>query len=68
MNKEKLKVKVFLILSFVFAILTLVGGYLVITHKLDNAGYSVIPMLFTLTFSILYRNSKKIKNKANYNK
>ena len=52
MNKEKLKVKIFL---------TLIGGYLVITHKLDNAGYSVIPMLFTLTFSILYRNSKKDK-------
>ena len=61
MNKEKLKVKIFLILSLVFAILTLIGGYLVITHKLDNAGYSVIPMLFTLTFSILYRNSKKDK-------
>ena len=51
MNKEKLKVKIFLILSFVFATLTLISGYLVITHKLDNAGYSVIPMLFTLTFS-----------------
>ena len=61
MNKEKLKVKIFLTLSLVFAILTLIGGYLVITHKLDNAGYSVIPMLFTLTFSILYRNSKKDK-------
>lgn len=61
MNKEKLKVKIFLILSFVFAILTLISGYLAITHKLDNAGYSVIPMLFTLTFSILYRNSKKDK-------
>ncbi len=60
-NKEKLKVKVFLILSLIFAIVTLVCGYLVITHKLDNAGYSVIPMLFTLTFSILYRNSKKDK-------
>ncbi len=60
-NTEKLKVKVFLILSLIFAILTLVGGYLVITHKLDNAGYSVIPMLFTLTFSILYRNSKNNK-------
>lgn len=44
MNKEKLKVKIFLILSLVFAILTLIGGYLVITHKLDNAGYSVIPI------------------------
>lgn len=60
-NKEQLKVKVFLILSLIFAILTLVCGYLVITHKLDNAGYSIIPMLFTLTFSILYRNSKKDK-------
>ena len=50
MNKEKLKVKIFLILSLVFAILTLIGGYLVVTHKLDNAGYSVIPMLFTLIF------------------
>ena len=61
MNKEKLKVKIFLILSLVFAILTLVGGYLVITHKLDNAGYSVIPMLLTLIFSTLYKNSKKDK-------
>ena len=61
MNKEKLKVKIFLILSLIFAILTLISGYLVITHKLDNVGYSVIPMLFTLTFSILYRNSKKDK-------
>ena len=61
MNKEKLKVKIFLILSLVFAILTLIGGYLVFTHKLGNAGYSVIPMFFTLTFSILYRNSKKDK-------
>ncbi len=60
-DKEKLKVKVFLILSLIFAILTLVGGYLVITHKLDNAGYSIIPMVFTLTFSILYRNSKRDK-------
>ncbi len=60
-NKEKLKVKVFLILSLIFAILTLIGGYMVITHKLDNAGYSIIPMLFTITFSVLYRNSKKDK-------
>lgn len=61
MNKENFKVKIFLILSLVFAILTLVVGYLVITYKLDNAGYSIIPMLFTLIFSILYRNSKKDK-------
>ncbi len=60
-KKEKLKVKVFLILSLIFATLTLVCGYLVITHKLHNAGYSVIPMLFTLAFSVLYRNNKKDK-------
>ena len=63
MNKEKSKIKIFLTLSLVFAILTLIGGYLVITHKLYNAGYSVIPMLFTLTFSILYRNITKLNNK-----
>lgn len=54
MNKEKLKVKIFLILSLVFAILTLIGGYLVITHKLDNAGYSVIQLI-----------CEKIKNNLN---
>lgn len=61
-NKKQLKAKIFLILSLIFAILTFVGGYLVITHKLDNAGYSVIPMLFTLIFSMLYRNSKREEN------
>ena len=61
MNKEKLISKIFSILSLVFAILTLVGGYLVITHKLDNAGYSGKPMLYTLIFSTLYKNSKKDK-------
>ncbi len=58
---KQLKAKIFLILSIVFAVLTLVGGYLVIIHKLDNAGYAVIPMLFALTFSVLYRNSQKDK-------
>ena len=60
-KRKQLKAKIFLILTFVFAILTVVGGYMVIIHKLDNAGYSVIPMLFTITFSVLYRNSQKDK-------
>ena len=59
MDKEKLKAKIFLILSLCFAILTLISGYLVITHNLDNVGYSAISMLFTLIFRILYRNNKK---------
>ena len=66
MNKEKLISKIFSILSLVFAILTLVGGYLVITHKLDNAGYSVIPMLFTLILVHYIRIVKKIKSNINY--
>lgn len=60
-NGEQLKIKVFLILSLIFVILTFVGGYTVITNKVDNAGYSVVPMLFAVTFSLLYRNSKKNK-------
>lgn len=59
MKKEKLKVKVFLILYIAFIILTLVGAFMVIMHKLDNAGYAVVPMLFSLIFGMLYRNSKK---------
>lgn len=60
--KMKFRKKLFLILSLIFAALTLIGGYMVIAHKVDNAGYSVIPMLFTLSFSILYRNSNKGRN------
>ena len=59
---KQLKSIIFLIVSLIFAILTVVIGYLVIIHKLDNVGYVVIPMLFTLTFSILYRNCKKDKD------
>lgn len=59
LKKEKLKVKAFLVFSIMFIILTFIGAFLVIMHKLNNAGYAVIPMLFGLIFSMLYRNSKK---------
>ena len=42
-----------------FFALTIVGAFLVITHKVNNAGYTIIPMLIGLIFSMLYRNSKK---------
>ena len=58
-NKKQLKTRILLILSLIFAVLTFVGGYMVITHKVDNAGYSVVPILFTLIFSMFYRNSKQ---------
>ncbi len=59
MKKEQVKMKVFLILYVLFLILTFVGAFMVITHKVSNAGYAVIPMLFGLIFAMLYRNSKK---------
>lgn len=59
LKKELVKEKIFLILSFICVVLTFIGAFMVITHKLDNAGYAVIPMLFSLVFSMLNRNSKK---------
>jgi predicted tellurium resistance membrane protein TerC len=58
-KKEKIKMKIFLILYIVFAILVFIGAFMVITERVNNAGYSVIPMLFAIVFGILYRNSKK---------
>ena len=46
-------------MTILFIILTFVGGILVIIGKFDNAGYAVVPMLFTMICSSLYRNSKK---------
>lgn len=59
MNNEIVKKNVYLFLSIIFIILTFVGASLVITHKVRNAGYSVVPMVFALVFNMLYRNSKK---------
>ena len=58
-KKEQIKIKIFLILYIVFAILGFIGAFMVITKRLNNVGYVVIPMLFAIVFSILYRNSKK---------
>jgi predicted tellurium resistance membrane protein TerC len=57
--KKKIKMKIFLILYIVFAILVFIGAFMVITERVNNAGYAVIPMLFAVVFGILYRNSKK---------
>lgn len=59
LKREALKKKIFLILYLLFLLLTLIGAALCITRKADNAGYAVIPMLISLVFSALYRNSKK---------
>ncbi len=62
-KKEQIKMKIFLISYIIFAALGFVGLFMVITKKLDNAGYAVIPMLFAVISSMLYRSSKKMLDK-----
>ena len=64
-KKEQIKIKIFLILYILFAILGFIGAFMVITKRLNNVGYVVIPMLFAIVFSMLYRNSKKAIEKNN---
>jgi len=54
MNKKKL----FLTLHLAFTVLTFAGAIYVIVTK-SNAGFSVVPMLFSLVFSHLYRQEMK---------
>ncbi len=57
------KKKIFRILSFVFCILTFIGaGYVLINKGEVNAGYAVIPSLFSVIFSQL-SIAEKNKNK-----
>lgn len=64
-KKEQIKMKIFLILYTIFTILGFIGAFMVITKRLNNAGYVVIPMLFAAVFSIFYR---KCKNAIEENK
>lgn len=65
MKKEKIKRNIFLTLQIIFLVLTIVGAILVFMKKVDNAGYAVIPMLWSLIFGIFMRESQK---KINDNK
>ena len=58
-KKEQIKMKIFLILYIVFAILSFIGVLMVITKKLNSVGYVIIPMLFSIVFCMSYRRSKK---------
>ena len=66
LKKEKIKRNIFLALQIIFLILTFVGAILVFMKKVDNAGYAVVPMLWSLIFWGFMRNSqKKIKDNSN---
>ena len=59
LEKEKIKRNIFMILQIVFLLLTIIGAILVFTKKVDNAGYAVIPMLWSLIFSGFMRASQQ---------
>jgi len=59
LKKEKIKRNIFLTLQIIFLILTFIGATLVIMKKLDNVGYAVIPMLWSLIFGGFMRESQK---------
>ena len=62
LKKEKIKRNIFFTLQIIFFVLTIIGAILVFTKKVDNAGYAVIPMLWSLIFGGFMRESqKKIK-------
>ena len=62
-KKERIKRNIFFTLQIIFLILTIVGAILVFMKKVDNAGYTVIPMLWSLIFGAFMRESqKKIKD------
>ncbi len=51
--------KVAMALSIIFIILTFVGaGYVLYNGGKANAGYAVVPMIFTLASIAFYRNRK----------
>lgn len=60
LKKEKVKRNIFLTLQIIFVIITVINAILVIMKKLDNAGYAVIPMLWSLIFGGFMGNSQKI--------
>lgn len=60
LKKEKLKMKIFMILMIIFLLLTFMGaGYVFYKNGNANAGFAAIPSLFCIICSSLYRNSKK---------
>lgn len=60
LKKEKLKMKIFMILMIIFLLLTFIGaGYVFYTNGEASSAFAAIPSLFCIIFSALYRNSKK---------
>ena len=53
--------KLLFVMSVISLILTFIGaGYVFLSDGDTNAGYAVVPMVFTLIFILGYRRSKPI--------
>lgn len=50
---------IFLILQVLFVIVTFAGLVLLLANQVDNAGLSIVGMVFSLMFGNLYRSSKE---------
>lgn len=60
LKRESIKMKIFKSLMIIFLILTFIGvGYVFYKDGNVNAGFAVIPSVFCIISSSLYRNSKK---------
>ena len=55
------KSKLYLIISIILTIITLVNVCLFVTNKLNNLGFAKISMLFAIGFIVSYKNSKNDK-------
>lgn len=53
------KSKIFLAFQIIFMVLTFLGGILLFTGKMDNAGMSVCCGSLSVAFGALYSASKK---------
>lgn len=59
MEEIELMKKIALILGIIFGVLTFVGGgYVLINHGHVNAGYAVVPGIWTMICFIYYRSGK----------
>jgi len=59
LEKEKLKMRIYLILYIIFLIITFISAvYVIYTKGQSNPGLAIVSMLFALIFIGLYRNSK----------
>jgi len=63
-KKGKILTRVYLIIGTIFTILTFIGaGYVIANKGQVNAGYAVVPMLFSIIFMRFFRESLNKKDK-----